>query len=572
MIAVGLHEDHNAGYAALAGGEVVAYAEIERLTRTKNQAGWFPGPLRALFDTLPPGEVRALCAPRPAAVAAWFEEELGARRLGAGEVEHAGGRILLYGQDDRHPLLHVLSMAVLPGLEPGVYGVLVFDAGPPRLGWVELADPLTAAPAVDLAPLDLGSWFNGEIFADLFGKLFYGSRDLRHCGKLMGLAAWGQTRIEDVDWLAALATSRFDRRPLTWKGYRGVRAEEVTAAARRRLGADPHDHRSARTQDLASAAQELFRHRLSTAVGPAFERLCAAVRRAGRDAPRGLLYSGGCALSVVTNRTLREVVGLPVHVAPFAHDASQFVGAAVYATLRAGGQVPLGRGWPGVPDHSVGRIPSPLPALDGWAAGDADPAVVAALLNRGELVALVRGGSEAGPRALGHRSLLANPLDPAMRQRINHEVKLREWYRPFAPALPSADFADYFAEPASPCARYMLDTYRLRPSLRGLLASVSSPDGVARPQAVEAATHPFFDRLLREMGRLTGHPVVLNTSLNAPGLTIALDLDQVLADCADLGVGTLVAGDTLLRRTSPHPPPRPAGGAARRAAAPEPPR
>lgn len=563
MIAVGLYEEHNSGYAALADGEILAYAEIERLTRSKNQAGWFPRHLRALFETLPLGEVSAVCAPRPVAVAALLDEEFRARRRGAGEVELADGRILLFDQDGLHGDLHVLSMAVLPGLEPGIYGVLVFDAGQPRLGWVELADPLAELPAVELTPLDLGTWYNGEIFADLFGKLFYGSRDLRHCGKLMGLAAWGQTRIEDVDWLAALAGRSFDDDTLVWKGYSAVAAEEVTAAALEWLGDDPRDHRSARTQDFASAAQELFRHRLCSAVSAAFEQLRGEVREAGRDEPRGLLYSGGCALSVVTNRTLREVIGLPVHVAPFAHDASQFVGAAVYATLRAGGRVPLGRGWPGIPDHSVGRIPPRPPAVDGWRATAADPAAVAELLSRGELVALVQGGAEAGPRALGHRSLLADPIDPAMRDRINHEVKMREWYRPFAPALLSDAFPDYFAEPASPCARYMLDSFRLRPSLRPLLASVSSPDGVARPQAVEAATHPWFDHLLREMGRRTGHPVLLSTSLNAPGLPIALDLGQVLADCYNLGIDTVVAGETLLRCEAPSVP-RTAAGAARR--------
>jgi carbamoyltransferase len=177
------------------------------------------------------------------------------------------------------------------------------------------------------------------------------------------------------------------------------------------------------------------------------------------------------------------------------------------------------------------------------------PAEVARRLAAGQLIALARDGAEVGPRALGNRSLLANALDPGVRDRINFEVKKREWYRPFAPALPREAFGDYFAEPATFCSRYMLDAFRVRHGLRGLLTSVTSPDGTSRPQAVERELSPWYYDLLQEMGRLTGHPIVLNTSLNAPGLPIALDMRQVLSDSITLGVDALVVDGALLPGT-----------------------
>jgi carbamoyltransferase len=551
-LCVGVYEEHNAGIAAVENGEVRLYLEFERETRVKNQAGWFPDKVARVLDGLGIGEVRAICTPRPAAMQRLLVDAFGASPEPPHAVRLDGRRIEIYGQDDLHPSLHLLSMLVLPGLRPGVYAVLIFDAEQPRMGWLDLREPLAGAPAVTLDRISDRTWFNGELFADFFGKLFYGSRDLSHCGKLMGLASWGRVRLGHVELLARLAEQSFDAGGLVWQGYDGTRAEDLHRAVGEALGADPLRHDCAAVLDLAASAQELFCHEVTRQAAGGLARLMEEMRGRGLPAPEALLYSGGCALSVVSNQEIRRATGLPLIAAPYAHDASQFLGAAVWASLQEGGGFPLGRGWPGLPVHTEGRVaPGALAAVAGVAGGDggavpATPAEVARRLAAGQLIALVRDGAEAGPRALGNRSLLANALDPGVRDRINFEVKKREWYRPFAPALPREAFGDYFAEPATACARYMLDAFRVRPGLRSLLSSVTSPDGTSRPQAVERGLSPWYYDLLQEMGRLTGHPVVLNTSLNAPGLPIALDLRQALDDAVALGVDALVADGALV--------------------------
>jgi len=531
---IGLHQDHNAGIAAVRDGELTLYCELERLTREKNQAGWFPDIIEQTLRTIDLDSIGGLCVPRPARMSGWLAERVGIRG------------VPIHGQDDLHPLLHILAALTLQEVRPAMYAVLVFDAEQPRMGWLDLREPLRAVPDLHLRPMSSDGWFNGELFSDFYGKVFYGSRDLRHCGKLMGLASWGRTRLEYTSTLRETADRHFDRTTRVWEGYLGSDGAAIYRDICRATGGDPHDHRSEIALDLAASAQELFTDELVRQARRGAAGIAEELRQQGLPEFEGLLYGGGCALSVIANSALRQALGAPVIIPPFAHDASQFVGAAIYASLMAGEEWPLGRGWRTVPAHTVGtidaeavaRMPSSAPAT---------PAEIARRVLSGEIIAVARGGAEAGPRALGHRTLLANALDLSMRERINDDVKKREWYRPFAPMILADAFRDYFAEPASPASRYMLDSYRFRPEHRPRFASVSSPDGVSRPQAIDGSDRFLFD-VLHELGARSGHPVVLNTSLNAPGCPIAFDLRQVIDDCNMLGVDAAVLDGILFER------------------------
>lgn len=546
MIHVGLYEEHNGGVAAVRDGRIVLYGELERWSRVKNQSGWHPALVATLLEALKMDDVAAFCVPRPTAVADFLVDRFGATRDTDGSLRLGKRIVQIYDQDDLHGYLHVLSMLVLPGLKPGLYAVLVADAEQPRVGWIDLRSDLTTPPTVRLLPATSERWFNGEIFATLFGKIFFGTSNLEHCGKLMGLAGWGRTRLDYVDALRCVAAEAFNPLVRTWQGYDAADAGDLHERLGKLVGVDPLQHTSTETQDLAASAQEFFRHELVASAVAGLARVRKDLALLRLPDPQALLYSGGCALSVVTNRALRKALGLSVIAAPYAHDSSQFVGAAVFAALRSGvGPFPIGCGWFDIPEHTVGRV-TPADILAGGLAGaPTTPREVAVRLMRGELIACVTGGAEAGPRALGHRSLLANALDGRMRDRINQEVKRREWYRPLAPMLPATEFPRYFAEPHSPCARYMLDTFSVAPDFRQLLWTVSSPDGFVRPQAVEEWENPWLYSLLREVGASTGHPVILNTSLNAPGLPIALDASQVLEDCATLQLDAVLCDGVL---------------------------
>jgi carbamoyltransferase len=153
---------------------------------------------------------------------------------------------------------------------------------------------------------------------------------------------------------------------------------------------------------------------------------------------------------------------------------------------------------------------------------------------------------EFGPRALGSRSILADPRNGQMRDQINRLVKKREEFRPFAPAVIAERAAEFFdLDVPSP---FMLETVAVRPGTS--LPAVTHVDGTARVQTVSADVDPLFHALLIRFGELTGVPVLLNTSFNVRGEPIIADVMDALSCFVRARLDILVAGDLLVRRTA----------------------
>ena len=136
----------------------------------------------------------------------------------------------------------------------------------------------------------------------------------------------------------------------------------------------------------------------------------------------------------------------------------------------------------------------------------------AGALAKGKIIGWFQGRMEFGPRALGHRSLLADPRDPGMKDRINQRVKRRESFRPFAPSLPEEAVGTYF--PAGHPDRFMLFAYPFAGEKQGKLPAVIHADGTGRLQAVGKTQEPLFWSLIKEFENRSGVPIVLNTSFN----------------------------------------------------------
>jgi carbamoyltransferase len=165
-------------------------------------------------------------------------------------------------------------------------------------------------------------------------------------------------------------------------------------------------------------------------------------------------------------------------------------------------------------------------------------------LARGEVVGWFHGPMEIGPRALGGRSLLADPRDPGMRDRLNRLVKKREAFRPFAPSVLAAHAAAHFdLDHPSP---YMLETCRVTSPLD--LPAITHVDGSARPQTVDPATSPRFAALLEAFCRRTGCPLLVNTSFNVRGEPIVASPVDALSCMGVAGFEALVLEDFLIDR------------------------
>ena len=231
---------------------------------------------------------------------------------------------------------------------------------------------------------------------------------------------------------------------------------------------------------------------------------------------RSLSLAGGVALNSKANgKILASGVVDKIFVQPAASDDGVCLGAALAPLLDAGGKLPMRT----MRDANLGvefsdaEIAASLGTYGTRASPVSDPACVAAeKLANGKILGWFQGKMEFGPRALGYRSILADPRDPAMNAKVNNAVKFREWWRPFAPSM-LAEVADQYLESAKD-SPFMILTAQVRKEMRNVIPSVTHVDGSARPQTVEREVNPLYWRLISEFGRRTGVPVIMNTSFN----------------------------------------------------------
>ncbi len=264
-----------------------------------------------------------------------------------------------------------------------------------------------------------------------------------------------------------------------------------------------------------------------------------------------LCMAGGVALNVVANgRILRESPFERLFVQPAAGDSGACLGAAALAQAQLTGERPgplrhvyLGPRW--TPEEIAGLLAATEIRADDFR--DREAALLEAVvdrLERGAVVGWFHGPLELGPRALGARSLLADPRDPGMRDRLNRLVKKREAFRPFAPSVLAAHAAEHFdLDHPSP---YMLETCRVTSPLD--LPAVTHVDGSARPQTVDPRVAPRYAALLAAFQRRTGCPILVNTSFNVRGEPIVASPVDALSCMGVSGIDCLVLEDFLIDR------------------------
>lgn len=372
--------------------------------------------------------------------------------------------------------------------------------------------------------------------------------------KVMGLASYGRPRFEEQvrailhatdDGAVALDLSYFDFQVSGRRAW-SSRLEEVFGPPRSPdEPLDPATPEGARWADVAASVQRVLEDRLVE--------LTRALRR--ETGLPDLCLGGGVALNGCANaRILRESGFERLFVPPAPGDAGCALGAALWAD-----RIHFGRPDRAVPDHAYWGCTVDGDELERLAREDGlpvdRPAGDRALLERiadelasGRIVGWMDGRCELGPRALGNRSILAAPERVAMRDRLNREVKYREEFRPFAPAVP-AEVADrYFELPPGGVrlGRFMSGVFPVRPEWRPRLAAVTHVDGTARVQTVDAESAPRFHALLLAYGRRSGVPVLLNTSFNLAGEPIVARAVEGYSTFRRSGIDLVVAGGCLV--------------------------
>lgn len=269
-----------------------------------------------------------------------------------------------------------------------------------------------------------------------------------------------------------------------------------------------------------------------------------------------LVMAGGVAMNSAANGRLeREGPFRSVWVQPAAGDGGAAVGAALHAWHCIEGRRERHR-WVHDrfgPRFSAEECRDALRA-GGWAWDEPDDVArdTAEALARGELVGWFQGRAELGMRALGSRSILADPREAANKDVLNARVKFREPFRPFAPSV-LAEAADAWFElppgrESDDCVPFMQKVHPVRPEARDRLGAVTHVDGTARLQTVSAEAAPLYHRLISEFGRITGVPVVLDTSFNVRGEPIVHSPADALRCWASTGLDRLVLGPCVLSK------------------------
>jgi len=546
-IAVGLNVGHDGGCAVAVGDRVVAAIAEERLNRTRYSGGWHA----ALAYCLDVADIRLTDI--DLVVFSCVGPRLDSGFTGG--LSRYGVRPSRIVSVDHH-LSHAYGAFCLSGFENAL--VVVADGAgndhqtesyflADRAGFTVVGGNRADRPRA------------GGLGATYEAVTNYLGFDHQECGKTMALAAYGDPSAIGVP-LFDLADTFVEGR-LTRTHDQGL--AEFAEAAGIDLGT-PHTWERQRAADLAAWVQSETERALVQVV----TELMAA------HGQTRVCLAGGVAMNCVANEAVRDAVRdaagrrigrerAELFVPPPASDRGQAIGNALHGLHRLTGSVPRLRlerdsfGHPYADEevvlalrrHPRAGLALRYPHRPYWYRREADPAAVAAeLVADGKLVGWFEGGSELGARALGSRSILADPRHPQVRDALNARVKHRERFRPFAPAVLAEEAAQWFVLEEGRESPFMLFATQTRPERRHLLGAVTHVDGSARVQTVRQQSQPAFHRLITRFKALTGVPVVLNTSFNDTEPIVEAPAHALATFCAT-DLDALVIGSYLAVKT-----------------------
>lgn len=532
---------YNNAACLLIDGQLIAFAEEERFTRLKHAprvyphraidfclryAGLKPRDVDATavgFDQPQPGELRT------EQIAQYLAGTMPASDIGSLQTQaaHLNTDLEIQSYGARHHYDHHRAHAA-SAFAPSGFGeanVITLDGWGGRLsgllGFQRRGQPLELIN--EISPDR--SWGNMYgLITHLLGFRYHSGE-----GKTMGLAAYG---VPDEELLPDWCDETLGLPD--WTRYRDQVLNKIETR-------EPHEPLTEYHRNLAATLQHYYERSL----------LKMARHLHARTSSRNFVLAGGVALNCTGNGKLASqdfVDGL--FIQPASHDGGTALGAAILAHEQLTGRpcvIDFNHAHWG-PDYSDDDILSALRfAQANYREVDPAEAAASAILEN-KVVGWFQGRSEVGPRALGARSILANPTHEGNRDRINLHVKRREPWRPLAPSVSEERFFDLFEmRLLSP---FMLVAGGVKEAWRAKLPAIVHVDGSARPQAVNRKTHPLYHQLLTTLDTRMGIPALLNTSFNLDDEPLVNSPEHALATFFRSGMDALVIGKFMVEKAS----------------------
>ncbi len=557
MITLGFNysQMHDSSACIARDGELLFAVAEERLSRIKHDAGFPHNAIRACFDfaKVKPDQLDAICAGWPAP-----------HRMILSDLKCFVRGQFPIAYDN---VLNVMRSFVSMAHQNGGFKRFTYHFGPTKaqMRFVDhhLAHAISAysySGFDDAAVIVMdgrGAWEASSIWHGHDGRLdhvltipwpnslglFY-AQFTRYLGfvpnsdewKVMGLAPYGSPGVNLREFISFDQETYRINAPLLFEQING------TSAIARRLGPEraPESEIDDGFKNVAFAVQDACEAAM-------FSFVKLATQKTGC---RNLCLAGGVALNSKANGKI-QASGIvdKIFVQPAASDDGVALGAVFAPYLDRGGRLPMkplrhASLGPEFPDAEIEKVLRTYKLrsirLDDVAATSAE------LLANGKIIGWFQGRMEFGPRALGHRSILADPRDPEMNAKVNNAVKFREWWRPFAPSMLREVAGEYLEHACD--SPFMVLTNPVRPEKRGVIPSVTHVDGSARPQTVEKSVSPLYWNLINEFGRRTGVPVLMNTSFNLRGEAIVNTPTDAIRTFFSSGMDALVMGSYLVNK------------------------
>src|SRR5215469_9792590 len=532
MKILGLNAFHgDASAALLRDGQLVAALEEERLNRVKHWAGLPVLSAKACLQGQQPDHIAISRDPKAhladkilrAALRPHRWPSLTSRAANSARITQVGQELALEGIHSAGTKIHFVehhrahlasAFFASPFEEAAVISIDGFGDFSSVMWGIGKGSQIEVRGSVSF-PHSLGIFYTA--FTQFLGFPKYGDEY-----KMMGLSAYGEPRF--ADGVRGIARTQKDQCRLnldyfthhtkgvemTWYGGEPALGAIFSDEMSREFGQPrvPRSEIQQRDKDLAASVQLVLEENY-------FALLNFVQKQTGMKA---VCLAGGVALNCVANGMIFDRSNFrDVYVQPAAHDAGTSIGAALYVQhqeLKLPRSFEMRHVYYG-PEYSDGEILAELENAGCKYHKLTEDDLVARTVKEiadGKIVGWFQGRMEFGPRALGNRSILADPRRPNMKAILNSRIKYREPFRPFCPSILAERLSDYF-ETNYP-SPFMVMAYKIKPEQRDRIPAVTHGDGTGRLQTVERDVNGLYWKLIHRFGEMTGVPVVLNTSFN----------------------------------------------------------
>ncbi len=511
MIILGLYIGHNASACIIKDGELLINWELERFTRVKHDFGYNSKFIEKTLEHcgLTWLDVDIVACNNPKTITQWREKnELENPPFlipTTGGTLHQEFNISKYtkGIAVNHHLCHVASAYYTSPYSSA--RVISWDGGGDSENFATAhCDGNKINNYQPGVKENIASYWSSMCFSNYRMKRLHDWDPGSGAGKLMGLSSYGTPGDEELV----------------------LKLKQTLGEAPDPNNFDPRARTFNKDEDLSDTTTDRSQQVAATLQDYTVKKLISEIK----DMPVGevnLCYAGGLALNCIANREIIKHTQFEnLHVPPFPNDTGLAIGAALYV-------------WHHVLDNlKINRYFSPYTGPD-YKVGIPDVTRVGQLLRDGKIICYYEGRSESGPRALGHRSILCDPSIHRIRQRLNNDVKHREWYRPYAPII-LEEYAEEMLEDYNKWSPYMQTSAIIKPEYRERLAGVNHIDNTTRPQILRKEHNATLYNIIVA----SGLPAVLNTSFNYQEPIVETP-EEAKATAEKMPIDVLVIGEEI---------------------------